>query len=65
MNSQEEVSQLLSELGINDPDGFKKFIMESRDIENDLTRLKYAEIVKVAACLPSTPVSTLSTSKRT
>lgn len=45
--TREEVAKLLAEFGIIDAEAFTQFVMLSRDIENDLTRLKPAEITKV------------------
>lgn len=50
MTSQEEVDTILGEFNIADMEDFKTFIMESKDIGNDLTNLKPAELSKVNIC---------------
>lgn len=47
MSTQEEIDTLLGQYLIEDVGAFKAFIIESRDINNDLTCLKAAEISKV------------------
>ena len=60
MSSQDEVDTLLEQYAIGDVDAFKAFIMESRDINNDLTCLKSAETAKVDYPLNSMPESSLN-----